>query len=100
MVPFFLFYLQIRLSLVYPAIVVENVGGIRGLTRSWELTEGGFCDVWCSNLLMSVFFWAVLYAAYKLFEVAAEHTNENFVVFLAVVIASLPNFFFSPCGAV
>ena len=45
--PFVLFYCMVRFTLMFPAIVVEDLSAIQGLKRSWELSQGAFCDIFC-----------------------------------------------------
>ena len=46
--PPFLFYCSVRLALVFPAIVVENLSAVNGVKRSWELSRNAFCDIFCA----------------------------------------------------
>lgn len=97
--PFVAYYVNIRLSLVVPAIVVEDsCSGLGGIRRSWNLTSGAFCDIFCANLLFGVLFGVVLAAASKFLDATSDHVNFEVVLFIAVLILSLPNFFFMPCS--
>lgn len=99
--PFVAMYLSIRLSLVYPAIVIEeSCTATGGLKRSWELTEGAFCDIWCAKSCFGALFGLVVYFAIKIFTISAEHANEKAAIAMVVFTLSLPNFFFTPCSTV
>ena len=47
-------YFSIAVVLFVPAIVVENVGAVRSLSRSAELVSGSWCYVWCTFLAATV----------------------------------------------
>jgi len=99
--PFLVWYMSIRLSLVYPANVVEeSCSGIGGIRRSWELTAGAFCDIWCSKLLLAFILIVIIVVAVAVDGAVADKGYGPVVVLLSLVIVALPTFFFSPCSAV
>jgi len=49
-----IFYTSIKLMLAFPAITLEGKGAVDGLKRSWDLTRGGFCFLFCSFSIAQV----------------------------------------------
>jgi membrane-anchored glycerophosphoryl diester phosphodiesterase (GDPDase) len=100
-VPVLALYMNVRFTLVYPAIVVEeNCTASGGLKRSWALTEGAFCDIWCAKTAFGLIFGLVLYANIHLLIYSGQHDNEKAALGLFVVMMCLPTFFFTPCSTV
>jgi hypothetical protein len=80
-------YLSVKLFVVNPAIVIEGLGVIGSLKRSYNLVTGSWCYVFCTHFI-AMTFMLVLQMVWK--AIFAGGSDPLFTVWGAVVTA-IPN---------
>jgi hypothetical protein len=77
-------YLSVKLSVVNPAIVIEGLGVIRSLKRSYKLVTGSWCYVFCTYFIPTIFMVILRMIWNAIFAVGSD---PLFTVWGAVVTA-------------
>ena len=90
-------YIYISLIMSSPAIVIEQRSAIQGLKRSWELSSGSRCYIFCTLFLL----WFINYmVSHLLSNMFTNGSAMNILFSLAgIVVTVLPMLVFFPLHA-
>jgi hypothetical protein len=86
-------FLMVRWFLVSPIIIVEGLGAVEALKRSWTLVSGSWCYVFCTYII-TVVFTMVLQVVWVI--VLPSNTNT----LAGSIVGSVPSIICGPVSAI
>lgn len=92
-------YLSVKWFALTPAIVIEGKGVMGSLNRSWELTNGSWCYVCCTQLIFFIIVFALAYIPAFFVGFNSAMNGEQIGAFTQILL-NIPSILWQPLLAI
>lgn len=89
------YYLAIRWFFVTQIVVVEGLGAIASFKRSWTLSKGSWCYIFCTFLIFYIFL-IILQLVWGTVVVGGSDVNSSMLSLWGSILSIMPAIFFVP----